>query len=284
MGIIFALGAFVGWGVGDFLIQRCTRKAGVTFTLWFISCIGSILLLPFVLNGNMPLSALWSVPILIATATHIANGFFLFWLFKHINLSIVQPVISLELPIGVLLAAVLFQEAILPLQWQLIFFIFFGIVLLSVVAHPFAGKKMHLEKGVLLTVLAACVSASMNLATGAAVEQLDPWFVIWALSLLITIVLVPFIIQRRAEYIASIKTHPMLYVSTSLIDVGAWVSFSFGVLYLPIWLVLALSQGYILLSVILGIIFNKERLQWWQYVGLCITVMALIALASTVSN
>ncbi|PIW36592.1 MAG: hypothetical protein COW24_04510 [Candidatus Kerfeldbacteria bacterium CG15_BIG_FIL_POST_REV_8_21_14_020_45_12] len=281
MGILFALGAFFGWGIGDFLIQRCTRKGGVTLTFWIISAIGSAALLPFVINSETAFSEILSFPILLATGTTIMNGFFLFWLFKHINLSIVQPVISLELPLGVILAAILFHESILPQQWLLIFAIFLGVVMLSFALNPFKVGKIKLEKGILLTTLAAFVSTSMNLSTAAAVEQFDPWFVIWAVGALITLVLLPLVLQKRRVYFASLKENPILYFATSIIDVTAWISFSFGVVYLPISLVLGLSQGYVLVSVILGITFNKERLRSWQYLGLFVTMTALIMLAFT---
>jgi len=282
MSVLFAFGAFIGWGVGDFLIQRCARSGGVTLTVWVISAVGSILLLPTILLSPTPFSALWSAPILITTCAHLANGFFLFWLFKHIKLSIVQPVISLELPLGVLAASLIFHEIIAPEQWTFILIIFGGLLLLSVSANPFKTKRVRLEEGVLLGLLGAVISTTMNLSTGASAEQFDPWFVIWGINVLIALVLLPVVIKKRSSFFLDLRRKPKLFLSMSVIDNAAWLSFSFGVVFLPISIVLGLSQGYVLLSVILGIIFNHERLQWWQYVGVSTTIVGLTALAFTI--
>jgi drug/metabolite transporter (DMT)-like permease len=45
--IVFAFAAMLFWGVGDFLIQRTTRKIGALATLTWIGIIGTIILLPF---------------------------------------------------------------------------------------------------------------------------------------------------------------------------------------------------------------------------------------------
>lgn len=48
LGILFAIGAMLGWGVGDFLIEKSTRKIGNAVSLFFITFFGSIILLPLV--------------------------------------------------------------------------------------------------------------------------------------------------------------------------------------------------------------------------------------------
>lgn len=281
IGILFALGAFFGWGLGDFLIQQSTRKSGVIFTLWIIHVVGSVTLLPFALKSGTPLASLWSIPILIVTAAHMANGFSLFYLFKRIHISIVQPIVSLELPFSVIVASILFHEKIQTTQWGYILLIFCGILLLSFVANPIKEKKVRLEKGVLLSVLAACIATSMNISTGAAVDQYDPWFVIWAVSILITVILLPIVLQNNKDYTKQFSKNPILFVVTGLVDTLGWISFSFAALHLPVSLVVGLTQGYILLSVLLGIIFNKERLHSWQYGGILVAIVGLIALAFT---
>ena len=45
--LLFAFGAMLFWGIGDFLIQRVTRKVGNIEALAWIGIIGTIGLLPF---------------------------------------------------------------------------------------------------------------------------------------------------------------------------------------------------------------------------------------------
>ncbi len=55
VGIGLAFVAMLCWGLGDFLIQRSTRKIGDWETLFIISAFGTGILLPFVWHGLIPL-------------------------------------------------------------------------------------------------------------------------------------------------------------------------------------------------------------------------------------
>ena len=48
--ILLAFGAMISWGIGDFLIQKSTRKIGDIESLAWIGIIGSIILLPLALK------------------------------------------------------------------------------------------------------------------------------------------------------------------------------------------------------------------------------------------
>ena len=51
MGVIFAaFCAMLLWALGDFLIQRSTRKIGDLESLAFIGIIGSVALIPFIIG------------------------------------------------------------------------------------------------------------------------------------------------------------------------------------------------------------------------------------------
>lgn len=50
-GIIFAFIAMIGWGFGDFFIQKSTRKVGVWATIFIITLLGFIVLTPFALKN-----------------------------------------------------------------------------------------------------------------------------------------------------------------------------------------------------------------------------------------
>ncbi|MBU3978359.1 EamA family transporter [Patescibacteria group bacterium] len=48
MGILFAFIALFSWGIGDFLIQKSTRKFGDWLALFYICAFSTVVLLPFV--------------------------------------------------------------------------------------------------------------------------------------------------------------------------------------------------------------------------------------------
>jgi|GEM_PF-4617325 3-methyladenine DNA glycosylase Mpg len=47
LGVLLALGALASWTVGDFFIQRTSRKLGIWKALFFITILGAIVLFPF---------------------------------------------------------------------------------------------------------------------------------------------------------------------------------------------------------------------------------------------
>lgn len=55
LGIIFALGALLSWGFGDFFIQKTVRAVGDLKTLFLIDAIGALVLLPFIW-GELPIT------------------------------------------------------------------------------------------------------------------------------------------------------------------------------------------------------------------------------------
>ena len=75
------------------------------------------------------------------------------------------------------------------------------------------------------------------------------------------------------------RKHWRPIVLQGILDNIAWVSFAAAVLVLPISITIAISESYIALGMLLGIIINKERLQRHQYVGIAVTLIAVVVLA-----
>ena len=66
----------------------------------------------------------------------------------------------------------------------------------------------------------------------------------------------------------------------AIFDNTAWVAFAFALSVVPIAVATALSESYIIIAVILGLVFNKERLQAHQKIGLIIALVSAIILAA----
>lgn len=69
----------------------------------------------------------------------------------------------------------------------------------------------------------------------------------------------------------------MLNIST--FDNAAWISFAFAASLAPIAIVVALSESYIALAALLGLMINKEKLMKHQKLGLVISILSAIILA-----
>src|SRR3989338_1655493 len=123
--ILAAFGAMLSWGIGDFLIQRSTRRIGDAESLSLIGFIGAIGLLPF-LAGDLALllvpANLWlllGLSVLVFVVSYVN-----FEALKKGKLSIVEVILEIELPITALLAFFVFQESLSVLEFGIVSLVF----------------------------------------------------------------------------------------------------------------------------------------------------------------
>jgi drug/metabolite transporter (DMT)-like permease len=287
-GLIAAFIAFLAWGFGDFAIQRSVKAVGAVPALFFIGLFGFVGLLPFVWNDIPLFFSKGNIGILLIVASIVTFAYAVFF-FESLHrgkLSVVEPVMSFELPVTIAIGIFLINERLTSLQLILTCVVFCGLIFTIVRREPhhwwqFFRKRTILEQGVVLAVIATVLSGSANVLTGVLSQQSKPLLAIWGINSLFGLMcLVWMIIQKDfKKSIIHAKTHWKPIVMQGILDNIAWVGFATAVLVLPISVTIAITESYIALAAILGIIINKERLQKHQYIGIAITLVAAVALA-----
>ena len=208
LAILIAFGAMLCWGVGDFLIQRTTRKIGDVETLAWIGVIGSIGLLPFVIL-EFSLITTWAqagvlgILGLVTFFTALAN----FEALKKGKLSVIEIVMTLELPVTILLAMFLFQERLTLAQGGAVLLVFFGVILIA--TEKFSHMKdmlKGLEKGVLLAIFGAVGMGVINFLTGTSAKAVSPLLAIWVPWVIFTILCVV-VIETRRGGVKTFRSH-----------------------------------------------------------------------------
>lgn len=173
LGIALALVALVGWGVGDFLIQRTTRLVGSAKALFFIGIVGFLALSPFVIPelGSLTLSDFFLLGLLSFIV--IVGAGFDFEALRLGKIAVVEPVIGLEIALTVVLSIIFVSETLGPLQLFLIALVVAGSML--IVMRRFHHKALRFfEKGVLLAFLAAVGISLTSLLVGVASQAVSP--------------------------------------------------------------------------------------------------------------
>lgn len=101
IGVLLALGAALFWGIGDFLIQKTTRRVGDWETLFLISLIGSIILAPFVYSSlGAALSNRSDLFLLLFIgAVQFIEALINFEAYRRGKIAVIEPILSLEIPI-----------------------------------------------------------------------------------------------------------------------------------------------------------------------------------------
>lgn len=279
-GIIFAIIAMICWAFGDFFIQKTSRQYGVWTSLFSIVFLGAVALFPFAIKDIPVIMNSVHLPILVifslATCVVALVGFKAFQVGKMV---VVEPIMSFELPLTVMLGVVILKESLTPFQIVLIAVAFLGVLLTS--SKNIFRTKISLEQGVFWAMGATLLMAFVNFTTGLASQRVGAIGAIWFMNVLLTIICVVYFSVTRSwvRVIGNIKRHPKESLLVSVFDNGAWLAYSASVIIIPISLAITISEGYIALAMILGVLINKERLSRLQWIGGGMSFIAVIVLA-----
>lgn len=287
-----AIFAMIFWGVGDFFIQKTVRKIGDIPTIAWGGLIGALILTPFVITDLKQLAnpeTLWPL-LILGLVTFVASAV----IFKSLGdgkLSVVEIVLTLELPLSVIIGIIVFQEQLSIPQFLLIIFAFAGVILVSKshqsglkkIIELFTGKSRFWEKGVLLAGLAAILSAGMNFSATLAARQASPVLAIWFAWALCAIIAFSFVVfsGQIAKLWRQSRNIKSLIWWMSFFDVGAWLLFALVVVQKELSLTIAITECYPAVSIILANRFNDEKVHSHQLIGIVIALIASFLLGLT---
>lgn len=284
IGVTFAIGTLISWGIGDFFIQRGTRDFGVWKTLLCITVISTVVLFPFIYKEipavftNLDLLLLLSLTSIVILFTAL----FGFEALREGKIAIIEPIISMELPIAVILGIIFLHDFLIPIQFLLIVAIFLG-VLLVVTLHPdhLRYHRRIVEKGVIYAGLGAIGLGLTNFLMGAASKATSPLFAVWFTHGVIAAVCIIrlFIVPSGRNIVSGIKKYWRDVAVFAIFDNGAWILYGYAVRFIPVAITVAITEGYIVLAALLGILVNRERLKLHQFIGAAITAFGVITLA-----
>ena len=284
VGIGLAFVAMLCWGIGDFWIQKSTRKVGDLEALFFITAFGAVVLLPFVYRDIPALfseSASTMTVLGVLCVVLLLAALLDFEALRVGKLAVVEPIWSFEVPVAGLLALFILSERISFLQISLIAMLLMGLMFVSL-KNRFAWKRLLWERGTLLAFLGAIMMGGANFFMGWFSRLNDPLMANFITDMFIAVVIavVLLVSGRFQKTIADIRGNRAVLLQMSVADKAAWVAFAFAMTLAPIGVAVALSESYIIVAVLLGLAVNRERLARHQKIGLVAAVCAAIALAS----
>ncbi len=287
IGIGLAFVAMLCWGIGDFLIQRSTRKVGDLAALFFVTAFGAVVLLPFVYKniGTFLTSSSDTLVIIgILCVTLLIAALLDFEALRVGKLAIVEPIWSFEVPVAAFLAFFILGERVTALQTVLIIGLLIGLALSSL-RKQFRLKHILLERGTLLALLGAVFMGVANFFMGWGARVSDPLMANFISDVFIAVVTGILLVGRGRvrETFREIRRNRAVLIQMSVADKTAWVAFAFAMTLAPIGVVVALSESYIIIAVILGLAVNRERLAIHQKIGLVTAIIMAIALAAITS-
>lgn len=287
LGILFALGSLFGWAFGDFYIQRATRVVGSIRALFYIAAFGTVALLPFVWNEILPaVTDVSNWPILIFAAflvmgTAVAN----FEGLRQGKLSVVLPINGIELLIAIGLAIGFGHERYNFGVYALMAVVILGLMFTTVVSVDNL-KRMVLEKGALWAILGAIGLGATNYIIGLASRTYSPLFTIWFTHTAVCVFSAAIMLKRHdlGNIKKDFKKHLALISWQSILDNFSWVSYAYATVNIPIGIATTVSEGYLAVGTLLGVVVNKEKLLRHQIFGIALTIIAVLALGFVVGG
>ena len=245
---------------------------------------GAIILTPFVYDdlSALLIAADYSVSILFAASAIILIASIIdFEALKKGKIAVVEPLWTAEVPISAILAFLILNEVIGLLEIFLVAMLISGLVLVSLKSRHLS-KKTWVEKGVVLALIGAVLMGASNFFIGFASRVTDPLMAIWFTNFFMAGISLFYLMSnhRLHRMYSDFRAHKKFILTVSVLDNLAWISFAFAMSLIPITIAVALSESYIALAALLGLLINKEKLLIHQKFGLVVTLMSAIALAA----
>jgi len=282
MGILFAFIALICWGVGDFLIQKTSREFGKWIALFFITFIAAAVLTPLIYKDLFGLFTDYPalLILMLASIVILIAALFEFQAFIDGKISVVEPIMAFEVAVTAALSFIIIGERLTGLQILFIVLLIIGIFLVSTKSFHHL-KKIKAEKGVWLALFGTICMGITNFLFGIGARETNPLLINWFTSLFLAIVSFIYLITKSKvrQIFKDWRKDKSLIIGVGLIDNAAWIAYSYSTLYIPISIAIAISESYVALAAILGLIFNGEKLRKHQFFGFAIAVICAIVLA-----
>ncbi|MEK7627938.1 MAG: DMT family transporter [Patescibacteria group bacterium] len=287
LGILYACIAMIGWGLGDFFIQKATRIIGIYKALFFICISSTVILFPFIGDEISVRTFEDYQSLALLSGIIFVYALFLFQALKRGKISVVESVVALELPITVGLGVFVNGESLSVHQFIIFFAIFAGVILATTPRLDNLRYHRHIfEKGVLLAFVSAFLSALTNFYIGTYSQSMSPLFVIWATHGMLAALCGVYIIVRGEvrSLMQDIRAHPYIILAQTFFDNMAWISYAYATSIISISITVMISESYIVLAALLGYFVGREKLSRHQVLGACIAFTGLFALLATLDS
>ncbi len=289
IGIIAGLIAMVCWGIGDFLQAIVIKRIGAVKNMFFSNIIGLVLtlllFLPFLAQGKIIFNTLSLLLLFLACSVDVFAVYNFMRSFEEGEIAIVTPISGCFSLVTVVLAFVFLGERLALLQVAAIFIIILGIFLTSAdfkklsEIHTTKGAKEALAAmflwGVYFVIL---VLAKKPILPG---DRLSIAATIFFFTSIINAVLMSVFAAAKKGIPTQKEAKANLWVIIAMFGLFtmAWAAYNYGFVSDLVSVVTPVASLSPAVTVLLAVIFFKEKLVLNQKLGIFTILVGLFLIS-----
>jgi bacterial/archaeal transporter family protein len=280
--ILGGLGGMFGWGISDFFANLSSDKIGHTKTFFWSQVAGLIfilLLLP-VFGLDLFFSANYYLLVIAASLFYACGYLFFYKAFEIGNVTVVSATINLNVVIAMLLAFLFLGQKLTPIQLFAVILVILGVTLVSINLKDLK-KGLNLMSGVKETLMASVFFAVFwNLSQ--IISENIGWL---ATSLFVKIFAIVLLFgfskfaSKELSLKDSVNKTKFIVFLVGVLEALAIVSVNYGLNFGYLILVSPISSALSIVTIIMAIIFLKERISKIQALGIFTAIIGIVLTA-----
>lgn len=282
MAILFAILAYIGWGVGDIIGVIYTRKVGgYATTLWsyIFRTVLFAFAIPFLLPtfghltvANISLTIILSIIFIIGVAIS-------FEAYESTNASLVGTICASFVVPAIFLSVVFLHDTLRFPQLLAIFLIIIGLILSALDLDTFKTKKLVIDKGIKLAFIVMILWGIYFSFIQIPVKQLG-WFLPSYAAYLVFPVVFLAMRMKKIAVPAPTKNHGLLALLgfTALSSLGN-VAYNLGIARGYVSVVVPIAGSYPTIFVLLAFLIFKDKLKKSQWLGIIVSLVGIVTMS-----
>jgi drug/metabolite transporter (DMT)-like permease len=277
LALAWGLAAAVAWGTADFCAKKTSNRFGFWPTVWGMNTVGAIMLSVAGAGGAISLPTMALPRLAVMALGNAIGGVFFYYALEHGPLALVSPITAAYPVVSAFLAYWFAGERLGPWMAAAVAGVIAGTLLASLGAgqdRPQPAARLALPAAIASALTFGAVFYALA-ATAAATSAAAPVLVFRLVGA--GVLALPLLFGHRLP--RGLFRSGWLW-ATGLLDSAAYLFYASGARHLPVSVDSALSGLFSVWTLVLAVLFLRERLgrRQWLGVALIFAAVALLAL------
>jgi len=281
--ILAGLGGMFGWGLYDFFGGLFSKRIGNFKTFFWSQLAGlvfaTLLTFAFAINLNIPTRIAILIP--VASIFYAAAYLLFFKGFELGNISIISATMNLWAVFTMLFAFIFLGQRLSTIQFLGVLMIIAGVALVSLKGSDIKDQNIKLLSGIKETILAALLFGIFwNLSE--IISEKIGWLsttLIVKIGVVLFLLLFSLLVNRELRVANTTPKIKMMLLFAGVLEAAAVASVNWGLTIGDVILVTPISSALSIVTIMMAVIFLKEKITKLQGIGMIIVITGIVLTA-----